>query len=52
MKAVPASTSISSGTIVLIKPFALGHECDLTARRAGIAKLATYWKRAGFMRIG
>jgi hypothetical protein len=51
MKAVLASSSIPSGTLVLIKPFALGHERESTARRAGTAKLASYWKRAGFRRV-
>lgn len=52
MKAVLASSSIPSETLVLIKPFALGHRDESAAQRTGTAKLAKYWRRAGFRRIG
>jgi hypothetical protein len=51
MKAVLASSCIPSGTVALIRSFALGHASNSAAVRAGTARLAAYWKLAGFKRI-
>jgi GNAT superfamily N-acetyltransferase len=42
-----ASTFIPSGTIVTLKPHALGHDDDQSAFDVGTAKLAAYWSKAG-----
>jgi len=51
MEALLDSTFIPSSTLVLMRPFAAGHEDDMVAQAAATRKVAAYWKRAGFQRL-